>query len=490
MAAPLFGRQTFGRIGVLLCGSMATAGLGFVLHVALARGLSLPSYGQLGAMLAAVNVLTPFASCNVGWLWLQVYGSEGWAANRWIDASLKAACLSLFAATIALLGYVVLRKQPLAAGDAFICLAVVPLLLGQALADTTSTRLQLEERYVLLATWQLVMPLGRMLAVAAIFAAGYRDLLAVLFGFALVAGIATAISLLSIGQMRRGNMKLAGHRPLNPHAAALTPPALRQVFATATPYMMMTTFYLVYSQGIVAVVDSLLGPADAALYNVSFLILSAVYLIPATTYTKFLPGKIFRWWVHDRQMFDAALHVGVAVQLVLGILSMAIVLVVVPLAVPVLFGERYGPAIPIIMISALAIPIRFVQHVYASAFYSSDHVHRKMGYMGLAAAISVIVNLALTPRFGLYGAAISAISAELSLLVLFFWGAARYIDGIDVWSTFRLSVLRESLAYIGGSRERASRPNADTEDRSSAHSSSSEHGQSECYARASTGRTG
>jgi uncharacterized protein YraI len=82
---------------------MATAGLGFVLHVALARGLSLPSYGQLGAMLAAVNVLTPFASCNVGWLWLQVYGSEGWAANRWIDASLKAACLSLFAAMIAML---------------------------------------------------------------------------------------------------------------------------------------------------------------------------------------------------------------------------------------------------------------------------------------------------------------------------------------------------------------------------------------------------
>jgi O-antigen/teichoic acid export membrane protein len=154
-------------------------------------------------------------------------------------------------------------------------------------------------------------------------------------------------------------------------------------------------------------------------------------------------------------MFKAVLHVGIVVQLTLGILGMAVIILTAQFAVPFLFGSRYTTTVPILTILAVTIPIRFVQHSYASAFYSKEHMVRKVTYMGIAAAISVALNLILTWQVGLAGAAISAIAAELSLLLLFFQGAARYIDGVDVWATFRPRVLRESLMYINNARKNA-----------------------------------
>jgi O-antigen/teichoic acid export membrane protein len=137
-------------------------------------------------------------------------------------------------------------------------------------------------------------------------------------------------------------------------------------------------------------------------------------------------------------------------------ISMVIVLIAAPVVVPLLFGARYAAAVPVIMVLAPAIPIRFVQHSYASAFYSPQHMWRKVGYMGIAAALSLCLNVVLTARIGLTGAALSSVGAELSLLLMFFWGTARYIDGVDVWATFNLRVLRQSLVYIRAARAGAS----------------------------------
>src|SRR3979411_387147 len=93
-AQPLPSQRTLGGMLVLLCGTATTAALGFAIQFVLARGLSVPSYGRLAAMLAVANVLTPLTCCGMGWLWFQVYGSEGWAAQRWISVSQRAMALS------------------------------------------------------------------------------------------------------------------------------------------------------------------------------------------------------------------------------------------------------------------------------------------------------------------------------------------------------------------------------------------------------------
>jgi O-antigen/teichoic acid export membrane protein len=64
----------------------------------------------------------------------------------------------------------------------------------------------------------------------------------------------------------------------------------------------------------------------------------------------------------------------------------------------------------------------------------------------------VVLNILLTPSFGLNGAAASVVVADLLLLLFLAWGAGRHIDGIAAWSSFRPSTLRQSLDYIGNSR--------------------------------------
>ena len=67
-AQPLPSQRTLGGMLVLLCGTATTAALGFAIQFVLARGLSVPSYGRLAAMLAVANVLTPLTCCGMGWL--------------------------------------------------------------------------------------------------------------------------------------------------------------------------------------------------------------------------------------------------------------------------------------------------------------------------------------------------------------------------------------------------------------------------------------
>lgn len=449
--SPETARTALRRIFVLLCGTGGTAAVSFLIQLGLAWGLDVASYGRLAAMVAAVNVLTPIASCGAGWLWFQVYGSEGWGAQRWIAVSLRASAVCSCAALVALGAYLALTEGAPLVTILFAVGAMSAVLLGQSLAEMVSARLQLEERYGLLAAWQLLTPLGRALGIGSVFLLGYRDLPAVLAAYGSVGLLCTAVGVVSASQMHRGRLRLRGHGP--PVGAVAAPPAMRQVLGAATPYVLMTTFYLVYSQGVVAVVERLLGPTDAAIYNIAFLVMSVACLAPSVVYTKFLASKIFRWSTHDRELFAAAFHVGVAVQLLLGLLAMATVIAAAPLLVPLVFGERYALAVPIVMLLALAIPVRFVLHAYGAAFYSREQMPRKVTYMGITAAASVILNVLLTPVAGLSGAVIAAIAAELCLLLLFFRGADRHIDGLDVWSTFRLKTVRDAWAFIHGGRQ-------------------------------------
>jgi O-antigen/teichoic acid export membrane protein len=174
-----------------------------------------------------------------------------------------------------------LVSEPTSSNNVIIVvMAMIVIMLSQSQVEIVSARLQLEERYGLLTVWQLFAPVGRALIILVLLEAGYRDRLSLLVGFALVATAASVFAIVSFENVRRGGLKLAGHGQAPPTPPRQPPPELRHVFTEALPYVMQTMFFLVGSQGIVAIIERLLGPRDAAIYNVAFLILSAVYLIP------------------------------------------------------------------------------------------------------------------------------------------------------------------------------------------------------------------
>jgi O-antigen/teichoic acid export membrane protein len=435
---------------ILLSGTFGSALLGFVTQMLVARALDVAEYGRFAALLAVVNVTATLAGYGVGWFWLQLFGREGWLALRWIVPTIQLIGITSLVGTAVLAGYVICSGDGSVTAAVGVAALLVPILAGQGLLETTASRLQLEERYLALAGWQSLTQLGRSIAAALVVVCGFRDLIHLLAGYAVVGVAMMAASALSLDQMRRGRIRLVGHEPGTGRPQLLGSARLRDAFAGATPYCFCTIFYLVYSQGVVVVVERWLGSEAAAMYNVAFLVIAGVYLIPQVLYMKYLVAKIFRWWTQDRRMFTAVFHVGIAANAILGLLCMIAVMVLAPLVVPILFGSRYAAAVPILVMLSIAIPVRFIQHTYGAVFFSEPHMKRKARYLGAGAAICVAVSLVLIPRFGVQGAAASSVFAEIALLLLYARGAARHIDGIGRGAPFDLAKIRSSLLYIGG----------------------------------------
>lgn len=441
-------KEFLSRIAVLLCGTFGTALLAFATQIILTRSMAVPEYGRLAALLAAVNVLTPFALIGIGWYWLELFGREGARARRWIAPALRLALLAGLLSTALLVSYVLGTAAADTGQAVLLALLIVPVLLGQSLAEGTAVRLQLEERYFALAAWQSMPQLGRAVVALALLALGSVSITGVVAGYALVAALISAVSLVSLEQVRGGRIALAGHAPVDRRAALEPAPSLPEVLGAAAPYCLVTLFYLIYSQGIVAMVNPLLGSEAAGIYNVAFLITAAVYLIPNVVYMKYLASKILRWWSHDRAMFNSAFHLGVATHLATGVGCGVLVGASASWIIPALFGSRYVAAVPVLWILALGIPVRFVQHSYGSALFSKEHIGRKIRYMGCAAAASVVLTALLAPMLGVAGAAAAAVLSELLLLALYVYGVARHVDGLDVLATFRPSTLFLSFGYV------------------------------------------
>jgi O-antigen/teichoic acid export membrane protein len=227
-------------------------------------------------------------------------------------------------------------------------------------------------------------------------------------------------------------------------------PSMQACVKEAWPFSMVTLFYLVYSTGILALLTPLIGARASAYYNIGFLLFNSLAMLPSVVYGKFLAAKLFRWWSHDQERFVAAFHLGVAAHAALGLVLALALWWAAPVLVPLLFGEDYRAAVPAVQILALAVPIRFVQHGYGSVLFSKEHIRRKVGYMGKAAALSVILLVVLAPAYGVTGAAMTSVASELALLVFYMAGAARHVAPIDLRATLSWRTLGTAYRRLAG----------------------------------------
>ncbi|MCS0627735.1 polysaccharide biosynthesis C-terminal domain-containing protein [Telluria mixta] len=435
------------RIVILLIGTAGNALIAFLTHLLLTRNLAVDDYGRVVAITAAVTMVTPVASMCIGWFWLELYGREGEAAVRWGPGSRMASLGAFSISSAVLVGYGMLAgiASPVVLACACMMLA------GQSLAETRAVRLQLEERYNALGVWQAAPQALRSAAVLAmlVVSSGLSDQTAMMaYGFAAL--VVAALSSGSIQAVTDGGVRIPGAGRARRRDDATGEPAVSACFKAAWPFSLVTLFYLVYSTGILALLNPLIGAAASAYYNIGFLLFNSLAMLPSVIYGKFLVGKLFRWWSHDREKFVAVFHLGVAAHFGLGIVLGALMWWTAPVVVPLLFGEHYRDAVPVVRILALAVPIRFVQHGYGAVLFSKEHIRRKVRYMGQAALLSVVLLVVLAGRYGVTGAAVTSVASELALLVFYMAGAARHVAPIDVRATFLPRTLTTAYRRLVG----------------------------------------
>ena len=432
-------RNFAGVISLLFTGTALSAALAFVTQIFLARSLDVVDFGRLSVVLVAINFFTPVGSAGVNWLMLRVFGQEGWRAERWLRpaASLVGAATLLSAA--GLTAYLT-TSRVVTATDGLVLVSAVMVLLGQVAVELGSSSFQLEDRYKALTLWQAAPQVGRFVIVALAALGSALTEQDVITGYGILGLLLTGVAVRSLLSLWRKAAHLREGAP--------APPRIRDVLLEASPFSLMTAFYVLYFQGGLVLVERLAGSAAAAEYNASSLIFTALALVPNVVYMKFLASKICRWAEHDRKTFAAAFHVGVPAMAGVGAILAILLACTAHVLTPLLYGARYADAATLMMVRAIAVPISFAQMTYSSLFISKTDMTRKVSYLGITAAVSVAANLVLVSAFGVIGAAVASVISETVLLLLHVLGTARHIGGIDVWATSQPRTLRASLRHL------------------------------------------
>lgn len=431
---------------MLAGGTFGAALLSMGAQLLLVRCLTVPDYGRLATILAAVNLLSPFAGFGINWFWIQAFGREGYRAFRWVSPSLSLLGLTNVLSLLALAGYILSAQSFVGYPISLVVLFSSLMLLGQCAVEIASVKFQLEERFGQLALWQALSQLGRFL-VALVLIYHTRSLHLVLEGYGLVGLLLLLSSLVLIRSFHIRRLKLAGHVPAE-SGRMLDRPSPLITAKLSFPFAFITIFYLIYSQSVLLLVAFFIGPGSTAVFSGALLIISAIQLIPNIIFTKLLMGRICRWAEHDHESFRAILHLSAAGMIVLGILVMVVVAAGAPYAVPFIFGARYAKTTMVLIYLTPTIPLRFVQSAYSSMLVSEANVRKRVMFSGVSAACSLGLNLALLPTLGLTGAILSSIASEAVLLLLGMWGVARYIDDLHIGDSFRLTSLRSATDQI------------------------------------------
>lgn len=418
-------RRAFGPVSLLWLSSLGAAAVAFLTQVFLARTLPLNEFGEFAASMATITLVAPMAAFGVPALWLRLFGAEGWGARRWLLPSAKFATLTtaISLATLALWAQVGAHD----ATSRHLLIGLAPLVISQALVELVASKFQLEEHYRLLAVWHAAQHLARLalvLIVAAVVSPQYL-LHAVVASYAAVAVATIILALFTLRPMIRGNFHLRGH-PAAP-AQVEEAPSLARVAKSAWPFGLAGLFYMIYFQSDIIILERLSGNEQAAIYNVAFMMIAAIYILPAVLYQKFLLPKVHRWASHDRPKFNAVYRSGSMLMLIAGILVAATGFLVLPLLVPLLFGEAYSESVPILLVLLLCVPLRFAATSVGSTLVTDNHMRRKVVYMGASALLNLALNFSLIPHFGPIGAAAATLASEALLLVLYFVGAKRYV---------------------------------------------------------------
>lgn len=159
-------------------------------------------------------------------------------------------------------------------------------------------------------------------------------------------------------------------------------------------------------------VRSLLGYKSLGVYNAAANITDAWGFLPA-----FLLGSIYPLMVEEhrrsRERFAERMQTVFDLLTGLGYAVAAGVALLAPWIIPLIFGERYVQAIPVLVIQSLGAPIFFSGAVRAQFFLfeNINIYHTLTASMGIA--LNVTLAVLLLPRLGLPGAAVAGFFGAL-----------------------------------------------------------------------------
>lgn len=407
--------------------SVFGAGLAFLTQVTLARSLGVENYGVFSSALAVVALMTPLAGFGIAPLWLKVFGLEGHVGRRWVKPSLLFSAISTAVAIVFIVIWAFTVEHDLLAKLLLVVMSTY--VLGQVASELVSGKLQLEEKYFQLAVWQFLPHLGRftLILVVVYFSRDNVSLTNIATCYAVVSFFLVAFGVKYLKRMVTIGVQLKRKQDYYSSSLDDIYITIGKVFKASWPFGVGAFANLIYYQSDIVMVKYFTGDKAAGEYNVAFVIMSAVYLLPSMLYQKYLMPKIHRWSNYDLEKFYSLYKIGGGGMLMFGLLSMLCIWLLGEWSISILFGDSYYASSRLLNILAVSAPIIFLALNSGSVLVTQKHMIQKVKYMMSVAVINFSLNLFFIPRWGAEGAALTTVVSNLILLALYQYGASRKV---------------------------------------------------------------
>lgn len=418
------------HVSFLWIGSLAGAGCAFFTQVVLARTLGPQAFGVFSSVLALTALVIPVVSFGIGQYWLKEFGEHGWDAVAFVKPSLMIVISNLVVMMAFMMIWVL--WGPHDQSTRAVLLIMSAFVFGQVCVELVSSKLQLEERYEVLALWQLSPHLIRffLVLIASVWLGNKFSVEVAATLFSGVAALIMAMCVKPLKAMTKGRILLKGHGLPIHEGMSYEKFSVLNVVKSSWPFGLAGIFHLIYFQSAIVLIKYIKGDESTAYYNVAFTIMVATLLIPGIIYEKFLLPKIHRWANHDKDLFHQIYRKGNVAMAIMGVVSMLLVWLLSPYVIHFLFGAEYAEAVELISILALSIPVLFLASSVGSALATKEHMRLRVKLMGAVAAINVVLNLLFIPRYGAQGAAVTTLLSNCALLFLYYYSASKYVFGL------------------------------------------------------------
>lgn len=124
------------------------------------------------------------------------------------------------------------------------------------------------------------------------------------------------------------------------------------------------------------------------------------------------------------------------------------IIVLSPAVIRLLLPPEYEPAVNVLRVLGVALPFMVGCVLFGSLFISMELQRRMAKWSLLSLAVNVGLNLALIPRFGVMGAAVTTLCSEVVSFVIFYGFAAHFLGHVRFREVFLVPVLAAAPAFI------------------------------------------
>lgn len=374
-------------------------------------------FGNYSAILTVITTFAPLCGFGVAQWWLKASGKLGLASTALMRKSLIFVSLSTSLVFIGLFLWFSFSLDNTTIRISALLLTFV--LINTITTELSNSVLQIEGRYFFLSIWQLMQSsLILILALGSLtfFKRTFNEIEIGIFYFLSAVIFSSTATVIIYRFLQRQNQQILSK---NIVLKASNLPSTLQILKETAPFGVAGLFYLIYYQLGTVFVRYFEGAEATSYYTIAFNFLSVAIVVPGVIYQKFLLPKLHRWAYHDREKFILSYKYGNYAMLGLGILGFMALYFLAPYFIYWFFGEKYIPAIPIVKIMAINIPIVYVASSAGSLLVTQDHMKTKVYYMGFSALISLIFNPILIYNYGVFGAVYTNILSNLIVLLLY-----------------------------------------------------------------------